>query len=388
MKNLNWIDAKTACAVLGIKPQTLYAYVSRHRIGTMTDPDDARASLYSGTDIESLSVQKRRPRARADVARAAIHWGDPVMPTSITEIRNGSVFLRGRAIEMCAAEMSLEQVTAMLCGVDCVTCPTTSVVVKGDNAFSRAMKVLVQEAETAVPMQDLNETQIAQQAGRMMSLVTDACLGQIFAGQVHQRIGAAWGLDAKTQNLLRQALVLLSDHELNPSTFAVRICASTGTSLPSALLSGIATLSGPRHGGVASLTMTALRAAQGGDIKTVLSDFAPHDPYSYGFGHPLYPSGDPRAAHLLGQIPGNAPVVRAITLLSEHLGLEPNIDSALAAFSIHHGCPWDAATTIFSVGRLAGWTAHAIEQVRSGAIIRPRAKYEHSTVFGNKDECA
>ena len=84
--------------------------------------------------------------------------------------------------------------------------------------------------------------------------------GERSEGPIHVRIGSAWGLDAKAQDTLRRALVLLSDHELNPSTFAVRVCASTGASLPAALLSGMATLSGPKHGGVALLTRDALSA--------------------------------------------------------------------------------------------------------------------------------
>ncbi|MEM1285398.1 MAG: citrate synthase [Pseudomonadota bacterium] len=375
MKKPDWIDARSACAALGVKPQTLYAYVSRHPIRTKSDPADARASLYALRDIEAVARQQRRPRARVDVARAAIRWGDPVMSTSITEVREGTIWLRGRAIEDCAKHMTLEQVMALLCGVDALKCPTTRARIGGSSTFTRAMKVLAQETEASRPMGGLDPAEIAQDAARMMSLVIDACLEQPLDGAIHERIGAAWGLTPPARNVVRQALVLLSDHELNPSTFAVRVCASTGATLASALLSGMATLSGPKHGGVAGLAMGALESGMEGRFQRFLDDHAEQGAYAYGFGHPLYPDGDPRARYLLRHIPQGGPATKAVRQLSDHLSVPPNIDAALAALSLHFGCPRDAATTIFSIGRMAGWTAHAIEQVQSGQLIRPRATY-------------
>lgn len=375
MNDPDWMDAKSACARLGVKAQTLYAYVSRRRIRMMSDPGDARKSLYSRRDIDTLVVQKRRPRARADVAQAAIRWGDPVMATAISEVRDGTIRLRGRAIEDCAEDLSLEQVTALLCGVQSVSCPSVDGHVTGRTPFSRAMKALAAEAETARPMLGRSRQDIAREAGRMIALVADACLGRRAEGPAHLRVGSSWGLDAGAQNVVRRALVLLSDHELNPSTFAVRVCASTGAPLPAALLAGMATLSGPRHAGVAALTRHGLDAALEGRLKAFLDENSGQDPYRFGFGHPLYPDGDPRAVLLLSQIPEDAPARQAVNALSASLALDPNIDAALAAMADHFSLPEDAASTIFSIGRAAGWIAHAIEQVQSGDMIRPRAKY-------------
>lgn len=375
MNETDWINAKSACDVLGVRAQTLYAYVSRHHIRAKADPLDARQSLYSRRDIEALSHQKRRPRARADVARAAIRWGDPVMPTSISEVRDGTIWFRGRSIEDCAENITLEQVAALLCGLPRVICPTTRAGISGPTPFARAMKILALETETASPILAHDAQDTAKLAGRMMSLVTNACLGQDLEGQVHVRVGTAWGLDAKTQDGLRHALVLLSDHELNPSTFAVRVCASTGASLPAALLSGMATLSGLKHGGVAALAHDALKAGLDDRFEVFLHENARQDAYTYGFGHPLYPNGDPRAVHMLARIPEKAPARCAVEKMSERLGIAPNVDAALAAFVSHHGCPRDAASTLFAIARVAGWIAHAIEQTESGTTIRPRAKY-------------
>ena len=375
MNSSDWIDAQTACALLGVRPQTLYAYVSRHKIHVQSDPKDARSSLYSRRDVDHLARQKKRPRARADVAQAAIRWGDPILPTAISEVRDGTLWLRGTAIETCAQEMTLEQVASHLCDLPAITCPPTITPITGATPFTRAMQALAQETEQAAPLQDLSPDQLAQTTGHLLSVVADACLGAPQGGPIHSRVAHRWGLDPEHHALIRQALVLLSDHELNPSTFAVRVCASTGTSLPAALLAGVATLSGDKHGGVAEMTHHAITAQMDGHFPTFLRDHPKLTAYEFGFGHPLYPEGDPRAACILRQLPENAPPVQAIRQIADHQKHPPNIDAALTALSLHLSCPRDAATTIFAIGRVAGWTAHAIEQAHSGTIIRPRATF-------------
>ena len=98
MNSTDWIDTETACALLGVKPQTLYAYVSRGQVRAEADALDGRRSLYARVDVETLARQNRRSRARAEVAEAAIRWGDPVLRTAISELRDGMLWLRGRAL--------------------------------------------------------------------------------------------------------------------------------------------------------------------------------------------------------------------------------------------------------------------------------------------------
>ncbi len=376
MKTDEWIDTRAACALLGVKVQTLYAYVSRHRIRTRADPGDARSSLYFVPDLERLLTQNRRPRARADVAQAAIRWGDPVLATSISEVREGTIWLRGRPIEDCARQMTLEETAALLCGFDRVILPETRIRSSGTSPFARAMKALAKESDSAPTLAYLVPSDIAQEVGHALSVVTNACLAEVVTGEVHRRIGIKWGLTQQSTDVVRQALVLLSDHELNPSTFAVRVSASTGTSLAAALLAGVATLSGPRHGGVASLASEVLHAALDGELDQFLEQHTDQSPYSFGFGHPLYPAGDPRAAYLLDLIPKGAPVLQAVDKASNRVLHRANVDTALAAITHHFELPKDAATILFTVGRTAGWSAHAIEQAKSGTLIRPRAKYQ------------
>lgn len=376
MNSSNWIDAGAACALLGVKPQTLYAYVSRKLVRVQADAGDRRRSLYARPDLEALLHQNHRPRARAEVAGRAIRWGDPVLATSISEIREGMLWLRGRSVDDCADRLNVEEMLVLLCNAGPVPLPDPGgPVPQGPGMIGRALAFLAAAADGAPAMGGQTPAEIAGAGAALISGVANALLGRALSGPIHLRLGQVWGLDARGCNDLRRALVLLSDHELNPSSFAVRVAASTGASLPAALLCGMATLSGPRHGGVAAVARAGLQAAESGRIEAFLR--ARRDPpYGFGFGHPLYPEGDPRARHLLARLPAEAPAVRALWDLSGRLGLAPNIDAALAALSLFHDLPEDAALTIFAAGRLSGWVAHAIEQTGSGEIIRPRARYQ------------
>ncbi|MBT9385140.1 citrate synthase [Pseudooceanicola sp. CBS1P-1] len=373
MKNADWIDAGTACALLGVKPQTLYAYVSRKKIRVQVDLADARHRLYARPDIETLARQNHRPRARAEVAEQAIRWGDPVLSTALSEVREGGLWLRGLAVEDCAERMTLEEMAAHLWDVPVAAFPASEGLSAGSEPLVRALAGLTRAVETAGPMQPGQRAVLAAQGRSLLSAMGGALMGGAGGGPMHRRLGRAWGLAPPACEDLRRALVLLSDHELNPSTFAVRVAASTGASLPAALICGLATLSGARHGGVAVQALRALRAARADRVDTFLAR-AP-DPYAFGFGHPLYPDGDPRARHLLARLPRDAPALGAVRALSDRLGLAPNIDAALAALTLAHGLSDAAGFALFATARSAGWVAHAMEQVDSGALIRPRARY-------------
>jgi len=186
----------------------------------------------------------------------------------------------------------------------------------------------------------------------------------------------AWGSDAAGADLIRRALVLCADHELNASAFAVRVVASTGAALPACLLAGLAALSGPLHGGMTE-RVAALLAEPGmkADPAGALAARLDRGERLPGFGHRLYPAGDPRATALLAALdPG--PWWQSVFAAAEELtGLRPNIDAALVALERTLRLPEGAALAIFATGRTAGWIAHALEQRQDGRLIRPRASY-------------
>ena len=168
----------------------------------------------------------------------------------------------------------------------------------------------------------------------------------------------------------------MSDHELNPSTFAVRIAASTGAPLAACALAGLSTLAGPLHGEAAARAMAqidALLAAQ--DPATEARAMIARGETISGWSHPLYPDGDPRAADLLAALKPKAAIARVLQVLRTETGDQPNSDAAIAALTRDLKLPDEAPFMLFALGRLTGWLAHAMEQRANGRIIRPRARY-------------
>jgi citrate synthase len=203
----------------------------------------------------------------------------------------------------------------------------------------------------------------------------DAVAGGPGEGPIHQRLARAWGCDEGGADLIRRALVLLADHELNASTFAARVTASTGASLAACTLSGLCALSGPLHGGMAGRVQAfAADARKTGAAAAVQARLAMGANIP-GFGHPLYPEGDPRARALLAAFQPYPDHAQMREEVREITGERPNIDFALTALADQLHLTPDAPFQIFAIARCTGWIAHAMEQAKTGKLIRPRARY-------------
>jgi citrate synthase len=195
-------------------------------------------------------------------------------------------------------------------------------------------------------------------------------------GPIHQRLSRAWATDTATGDLIRRALVLLADHELNASTFAARVAASTGASIAASLLAGLGALSGPRHGGAGGAVMALVEEARRTTPQAAIRDHLGRGQPLPGFGHPLYPDGDPRGAALLAELPADRLMTELRDAAAEATGAPPNIDFALAALTLAARLPVDTPFRLFAIGRSTGWAAHAMEQAATGQLIRPRARYQ------------
>jgi citrate synthase len=181
------------------------------------------------------------------------------------------------------------------------------------------------------------------------------------------------------------SLVLHADHELNASTFAARVTIATQSNLHAAIASALGTLAGPRHGGASDRIITMLEEI--GDparAEAYVHDQLARRQRIMGFGHRVYKTADPRshalramATQLLAGTP-HEPWLESLSRLRDiverELGLYPNVD--LYAALVNHELGIDPAfyTSIFAVSRIAGWTAHAVEQL-DGRMIRPVARY-------------
>jgi citrate synthase len=201
--------------------------------------------------------------------------------------------------------------------------------------------------------------------------------------------GRLWGglstLDPEPDlvGVLDAALVLLADHELAASTVAARVAASVRADPYAVVSAGLATVSGTLHGG-ASLGIEALldEIDRPELAATVVGDRLRRGERLRGFGHRLYPDGDPRAGFLLARLRATAAgsprmaVVDALLEATTRRGLpEPNVDLALAALAHVTAMTRGAAEAIFAVARTAGWVAHALEEYGRNIPIRPRAVY-------------
>jgi citrate synthase len=216
---------------------------------------------------------------------------------------------------------------------------------------------------------------------RILRLVAALISGSKLSSQpVHRVVAEAWRpRDRMGEDLIRRALVLLADHELNASAFAARVVASTGATLYDAVAAGIAALKGPRHGGASLGATKFLRAIAQGDVVSEVRQRAAMGEYFPGFGHLVYRSGDPRATALLTALANAGADPRLVKDLPEAVleasGQHANIDYALAVMSVTMDLPSDSGMSIFAVARTVGWIAHAIEQSESRGFIRPRARY-------------
>ncbi|MDB5430920.1 MAG: citrate synthase [Caulobacter sp.] len=376
MNQTEWLSAEEAMSQLGVRPQTLYAYVSRGRIAAAADPADPRRSRYRAADVAELAGRKGRGRKAAEVAEGAIAWGEPVLTSAITTVSGGMLFYRGQDAADLAETESLEGVARLLRGGH-------GGALKGarreppaaETMRARLFLTLATRAGEDPPARGRAGLALALEAAGLLDAAADAVCGQVAKGAIHARIAETWGCDPAGADLIRRALVLLADHELNASTFAARVAASTGASLAASALAGLAALSGPLHGGMAARVWNLIEESRRiGPEATVAGRLARGAPVP-GFGHPLYPTGDPRAEALLDAFapPGDLAALRRTVEAST--GHAANIDFALVAMADGLKLPDDAPFALFAVARTAGWLAHAVEQVQTGQLIRPRARY-------------
>lgn len=390
---LSWIDAAEATKILGVSRPTLYAYVSRGHVRSEPVPGHPRQRRYSREDVERLRSRAAERRNPEKAAEHALRFGVPVLESAITLIANGHLYYRGHDAAELARTASLEDVASLIwtgaAGSDLFDTPLHVVAGSAtthDLPFaSRAQSILPLVAARDPLAFDLRPKAVAQTGWRIVNLLTSvAAESQELADTVEETLAAAWQADsAQAPALIRAALILCADHELNVSAFTARCVASAGSNPYAVVLAGLAALEGTRHGGaterVAAL-FDELRRAR--DLRKALADRLRRGEAIEGFGHPLYPEGDPRATLILDLLGERYPKSKELAFARQFAatahrvtGDLPTVDFALVVLARVLGLPAGAPLTLFAIGRTIGWVAHAIEQYANGAMIRPRARY-------------
>lgn len=394
MAKSKFLTAQEAIAALGIKPATLYSYVSRGLVRSEMAGDSPREHRYWAEDIERLKTRKELRRNPAKTGEQSLHWGVPVLESGLTLIANGCLYYRGQDAAVLALESSLEEVASLLWAGEKRTVLTVTPlsiappITTADQTLGalHAFQAALVQAEADDPTAyDLRPERVINKGMQILQLFARiaARLDHPADLRVAQILQSGWAPNRpEATRLINAALVLCADHELNVSAFTARCVASAGASPYAAVIAGLAALQGIKHGGV-SRRVGALFHEVGAPQRAaaVLSSRLQRGEAIPGFGHPLYPEGDPRAGLLL-ELVREAADARSLELSQAILeqarlllGELPTIDFALVCLARALALPEDAHITLFAIGRTVGWIAHALEQYRTNALIRPRARY-------------
>lgn len=416
------LSAREAAEWLGVKLPTLYAYTSRGLVRSVAG-EVGRARRYVRADLDRLRARRDARSGHGPVAAAALRFGEPVLDTAITEIAPGrGPLYRGRAAtELADADVGFERVAELLWSAESRATSGPGAAA-GDGAAGEwgpqelglevaalrellpgelpplsALSAVVPLLASRDPGRFVSSGEAILSRARVLIRRLSACLAlasptdeprlaaALAAPSVADAVALALGSRAGEVGVraLNRALVLVADHELNASAFAARVAASTGADIYACVSAALAALSGPRHGG-ATERVEAIIAEIGRPehVSKVVYERARRGESIEGFGHPLYPGGDPRGLPLLELAfelaPKSKPVATCLALVecaAERGSGGPTIDLGLVALASALGLPRGAAVGLFAIGRSAGWVAHAKEQYEAGYLVRPRARY-------------
>lgn len=404
----DYVSSAEALAILEVKPQTLYSYVSRGLVRRVSP--EGRTSFYNRDDIRRLKARSVARSGHGAVAGAAMHWGEPVLVTGITEITTGGPrYRRYLASDLARKSCTLESVAEYLWTGEFAPRSATW------SLDGSAAKIMPQIAAIVELCPNIHLRQLLTEIVLLLcvehdrskshgpegsSLTLARALVQALSGAfgfigrrkqyvaphasegIANYILRAFGIDASARqvHVLNAALVLLADHEFTPATFAARIAASAGVDLHScvgaALQVQFGSILGLRCDGVEE-ALSGRRSGGAAHATEIYTSSAT----PLGFNHPLYTDGDPRAKEVLElalsleeYAAETRSAVRTLQRIDAHQRTI-NLDAALVVLCRALGMAGALAGGLFAVSRSVGWIAHVIEQHQQDFMIRPRGKF-------------
>lgn len=370
---------------LGVKPSTVYAYVSRGLLKSRRNAE-GKGSLFARADVDAFVASRKRTTT-------------PTVQTGITLVQYGGLFYRGLEATKLAFTTRFESVVTLLWTgdlEDVALTPSLDLLGVAQQAIAGLpdaasptddLRVIVAAIAPADPLRfDTTRSGVAQTGRMMLATMVEALPGSRVPASPVSLAEALWyrltlrdPAEADLR-LLNAALILLADHDIAASTLAARVAASTRAHPYAVVGAGLAALDGPLHGAASGLAHVMLEDAvnRNDPVGTIAAYLRAGDPIP-GFGHNLYPDGDPRATALLAELPPGR--IRDVTdevvgMMRTRSGVHPNVDLALAAFTLQHGMLPHAGEAIFAVARTAGWIAHALEEYEARPLrFRFSAQY-------------
>lgn len=406
-----YITREAALKILNVKPQTLYAYVSRGWIRSVQQPGGGKRSLYARVDMEKMKNRASSRTGHGVVASTAMRWGEPIIPTTITEIRSEGHCYRGRsAIALARSGASFESVAEFLwSGLwlgerthwDSPAIPAhvrnlfDSEEAADEHLLWKFSLLTLHMGITRGKLIEAGKFPDAIDTARQLICAMVACLGTIgptramvpmlkgdsIANGTLHALGVA---DApRAREAIEAILVLMADHELTSSTFSARVAASSGALMLACVTAAMATHSGLEMARLCDRAEDFLSASTKADVLLGNAlDLQRKGITPPGFNHPLYPRGDPRGDYLIelaSALPNKSPRLKQVLSFLEKarstMHLYPRAEAGIAALSIALRLPRRSGTGLYAIARVSGWVAHAIEQRTAGYMLRPRARY-------------
>ena len=411
----DYASAAEATQILGVRAQTLYAYVSRGWIRSVAQKG-LKDKLYLRDDLTRVSMRSMARSGHGAVAASAMNWGEPIFPTSITEITPEGPRYRGHlAADLVRSGVSFEAVAELLWTSSLNTRSQLWTVRKPSVQLVKLTQTLsalqaqdnvLESFASIVLLLGMRRGSVAERllqgntlpAAREIIQTVVACCGFVGNAKKYRPMlkgesiveGLMHALSltpsAENSEALRAILILMADHELPPGTLSARVVASSGGTLHSCLAAAFCATSGVDVGRMYDRVEDFLGQPQS---KTVLVNSArklhAQGQSVPGFDHPLYPRGDPRATQLLhiarqrqSQSRELRAIFRFIDDMASSSGQHPRQELAVVLLARAMGLPRQAPAALFALGRIAGWVAHVQEQRAAGTLLRPRAKFVES----------
>ncbi|MGW6547188.1 citrate synthase [Streptomyces massasporeus] len=411
------LSTREAAELLGVKPETVYAYVSRGQLSSRR-VSGGRGSTFDAGEVEALARRNRRDGSGGSGSRASGpdgsgsrssggggSAGELSVRTRLTLIESDRYFFRGVDAVDLATRHSYEEVaewlwTGRMLPAGTFTAPAGSVAVARravealpeHAAPADLLRVATAAAATADPLRfDLSEDAVLGTARTLIPTLVAALPPKGHRrrdeGPMADRLWTRLSMrdpDEASLRALDAALALLVDHDLAASTLAVRVAASARAHPYAAVSAGLGVIEGPLHGAASGLAHRLLQdVLEQGDAAPVIADELRAGRRVPGLGHRLYSGEDPRARALfafLERIPRAEPALLAardiVETTARHVPLHANVDLALAALTVSSGMAPTAGETIFAVARTAGWIAHALEEYGERPLrMRPSGLY-------------